>query len=161
MIIKIIDPQRKDVRALIKHADDLMVAMYPPESNHLDDLSELSKGNVCFVGAFFENKLAGIGAVKILADDGDYGEIKRVFVEELYRGKKVAQKIMAFLEAHLLEKNIFIARLETGDKQIEAIGLYKKLGYQIRGPYADYEEDPLSVFMEKILTPKNIRCNIR
>lgn len=154
MNIRVIDPKRIDVQVLIKQADELMLALYPPESNHLDDLTELSKKNVCFVGAFADDLLSGIGAVKTRTDDGNYGEIKRVYVDDRCRGRKIAQTIMSFLENHLIEKNIFIARLETGDKQIEAIGLYKKLGYQIRAPYADYKKDPLSVFMEKRLSAK-------
>jgi putative acetyltransferase len=43
-------------------------------------------------------------------------------------------------------------RLETGVLQTEALGLYRRLGYQERGPYGDYETDPLSVFMEKRLS---------
>ncbi len=151
MKIQLISPDRSDVKAMIQQADALMLALYPPESNHLDDLSKLTKKNVCFVGAFVDDLLAGIGAVKILDDDGDYGEIKRVYVDEQYRGQKIAQSLMAYLEDHLVNNNVFIARLETGDKQIEAIGLYEKLGYEVRGPYGNYKEDPLSVFMEKRL----------
>ena len=152
MNIRAIDPQRSDVQVLIKQADELMLALYPPQSNHLDDLNELRKKNVCFVGAFVDDQLAGVGAVKMLVDDCDYGEIKRVYVDDRYRGQKMAQKIMFFLENYLIENNIFIARLETGDKQIEAIGLYKKLGYFVRGPYGSYQDDPLSIFMEKRLS---------
>ena len=39
--------------------------------------------------------------------------------------------------------------LETGPSQPEAIGLYERLGYRVRGPYGGYPDDPLSVFMEK------------
>ncbi len=151
MNIHPISPNLCDVQAMINKADELMQELYPPESNHLDDMSELEKGNVHFVGAFIDDVLAGIGAVKILDDDGDYGEIKRVYVDPYYRGQRIAQKIIDDLEAHLSKNNVFIARLETGDKQPQAIGLYKKLGYEIRGPYGSYREDPLSVFMEKRL----------
>jgi putative acetyltransferase len=39
--------------------------------------------------------------------------------------------------------------LETGIRQPEALGLYERLGFVRRGPFGDYAEDPLSVFMEK------------
>ena len=151
MKIQVINPHRDDVQKLINRADEFMQAQYPAESNHLDDIDELDKPNVCFAGAFFDHQLAGIGAVKILSDDGQYGEVKRVFVDDKYRGRKVAIKLMEYLENHLLDNNIHLARLETGIKQIEALGLYKKLGYTVRGPYGEYIEDPLSVFMEKRL----------
>ena len=41
--------------------------------------------------------------------------------------------------------------LTSGIHQIEALGLYKHLGYQIRGPYGAYKLDPFSIFMEKKL----------
>jgi putative acetyltransferase len=43
--------------------------------------------------------------------------------------------------------------LETGIRQPEALGLYEQAGYKRRGPFGDYAEDPLSVFMQKRLTP--------
>jgi putative acetyltransferase len=42
-----------------------------------------------------------------------------------------------------------LLRLETGVRQPEALGLYRKLGYRERGPFGAYKPDPLSVFMEK------------
>jgi putative acetyltransferase len=41
--------------------------------------------------------------------------------------------------------------LETGPDQPEALGLYERYGFARRGPYGDYPDDPLSVFMEKRL----------
>ena len=151
MVIEQINPARSDVKRLIQEADSLMLAMYPPESNHLDDVSELSGSNVCFTGAFIQDQLAAIGAVKIMNNDGMYGEIKRVYVDTQYRGQNLAAAVMQYLEQYLISQGVLIARLETGDKQIAAIGLYEKLGYSIRDPYGSYIEDPLSIFMEKKL----------
>ncbi len=58
---------------------------------------------------------------------------------------------MQHLEAYLRGSGVRIARLETGVKQSEALGLYKKLAYVERGPFGGYSSDPLSVFMEKQL----------
>jgi putative acetyltransferase len=41
--------------------------------------------------------------------------------------------------------------LETGIHQPEARGLYARYGFAHRGPFADYTNDPLSVFMQKHL----------
>ena len=74
-----ISPSRDDVSELLKQATEHAVSLYPNESNHLDDAAELSGSNVHFVGAFFQETLVGIGAVKSLLDDQKYGEIKRIF----------------------------------------------------------------------------------
>lgn len=62
--------------------------------------------------------------------------------------------IMEYLETELHNRGINLLRLETGIKQPEALGLYRKLGYRERGPFGAYSNDPLSVFMEKRLSMK-------
>lgn len=125
--------------------------MYPPESNHQDDVYELSEKNVYFIGAFETDKLIGIGAVKVLSHDQIYGEIKQVFVLPEHRSKGAAKLIMNALEKHLSENGVKLARLETGCNQPEAISLYKNYGYIERSPFGEYKQDPLSIFMEKEL----------
>jgi putative acetyltransferase len=80
-----------------------------------------------------------------------YGEIKRVYVPLNHRGKGIAIAMMEELENHLVKQALNYARLETGIHQTEAIGLYESLGYYRIEPFGDYQEDPLSVFMEKKL----------
>jgi putative acetyltransferase len=52
----------------------------------------------------------------------------------------------------LRSSGIALARLETGIRQPEALGLYRRLGYVERAPFGAYVEDPLSLFMEKRLS---------
>lgn len=151
MHVKVISPQRVDARRLIQQADAAMMASYPAQSNHLDDADKLSSPNVYFLGGFADLRLAAIGAVKVLDDDGCYGEIKRIYVDPPYRGQGLASEIMRSLEQYLISNDVHLARLETGNRQTEAIALYKKMGYCTRQPYGKYVCDPLSVFMEKRL----------
>lgn len=148
--IKPIDPIREDVNILLNKSDKYLRSLYPDESNHFDYADELSKPNCILLGAFRDDSLLGIGAVKLFYGDG-YGEVKRVFVDPLYRGQGIAKAIMGALEAQLVNNDILLARLETGTKQAAAIQLYKLLGYQTRGPFGQYIIDPLSIFMEKPL----------
>jgi len=80
MEIRTLAPDGGQVQQLLAQSDALMASLYPAPSNHLDDAAALSAPNVLFVGAFIDSTLAGCGAVKILRDDGLYGEIKRLFV---------------------------------------------------------------------------------
>ena len=146
IVIRQVDPTQTGVIGLIHQLDEYQKAMYPPESNHLDSIDELSQANVNFLAAYVDSKIFGIGAVKVLED---YGEIKRLYIPEKYRGKGIAKEIVKELENFLVKKSIFTARLETGIHQHDAIALYKKLGYSEIAPFGNYTKDPLSVFMEK------------
>ncbi len=149
MDIEYLDPDSPEVQALIAVSDAYYVNLYPAESNHLESSDDLKKSNVLFVGCRIDGELVASGAAKIMQDDGSYAEIKRVFVLDAHRGKGLSNRIMRFLETELQNRGVDLFRLETGIKQPEALGLYRKLGYQERGPYGSYGPDPYSVFMEK------------
>jgi len=144
-----IHPTHAGVAELLEQSTEYASSLYPAESNHLDSAEELSQDNVLLVGVYLQGILAGIGAVKLLVHDVEYGEIKRLFVSPAFRGNGLAKLMMAELENHLRQNEIAVSRLETGIYQPEAIGLYKRLGYTVRGPFGEYKPDPLSVFMEK------------
>jgi len=146
--IKRSQPDAPGISGLLDRSLGLMAVLYPPESNHSLSAEELSDPTCFFVGAYIKDIPIGCGAVKISADHG-YGEIKAVYVLEEYRRKGVSRAIMRELESHLASQNIDTARLETGNKQPEALRLYSKLGYFERGPFGDYSTDPNSIFMEK------------
>jgi putative acetyltransferase len=151
MVVTPVDPTSPGARRLIALSDALMSALYPPESNHFESPGALALPNVRFVGIHDGEELVACGAVKLMDDDGTYGEIKRVFVLPAQRGKGLARAIMATLEAGLIRDGYRLARLETGVSQPEALGLYRALGYAERPPFGAYRPDPLSVFMEKPL----------
>lgn len=151
MQIKSLDPLSAPAAVLLALSDAYMASLYPAESNHMESPSALALPNVLFLGAYLDGELAGCGAVKLMHDDGSYGEIKRVYVLDAFRGRGVSKQLMQALETHLVEQQIPLARLETGISQPEALGLYEKSGYQYRAPFGSYQLDPLSVFMEKRL----------
>ena len=151
MQIENLDPDAAEVKQLIAASDAFYSGLYPAESNHLESSEDLKLDNVIFVGGRIDGRLVASGAAKIMSDDGDYAEIKRVFVLEEHRGKGLSNLVMDFLESELRRRQVSLLRLETGIHQPEAIGLYRKLGYHEREPFGAYEPDPLSVFMEKNL----------
>ena len=149
MQIEALDPDVGEVQDLIRAADDFYVDLYPAESTHLENREDLKRDNVLFVGGHVDGVLAVSGAAKILHDDGDYAEIKRVFVRDGFRRRGLSLQIMQYLESELRRRGISLFRLETGVRQPEALALYRKLGYTARAPFGTYKPDPLSVFMEK------------
>ena len=149
LTIEYLDPDAAEVQALLAVSDAYYVNLYPAESNHLESSDDLKKPNVLFVGCRIDGELIASGAAKIMQDDSSYAEIKRVFVVDEHRGKGLSSKVMCFLETELQGRGVSLFRLETGVRQPEALGLYRKLGYLERGSFGSYKTDPHSVFMEK------------
>jgi putative acetyltransferase len=136
-----------DVVALIDELDAYQKPLYPPECHYGIDINALVQPNVLFaVARTKEGEAVGCAAV---VQNGDWGEIKRMFVRPALRGQGVAQALVAFLEATARENGVTLVRLETGVLQPEALRFYERAGYARRGPFADYPDDPFSVFMEK------------
>lgn len=151
MKITALDPHSKQAQDLLALSDDYLAALYPAESIHLASATDLSDSSSLFLGMADGEKIIGCGSVKIIEGDIRYGELKRVFIEEAYRGQGLSRQLISALENYLIEHSIWLARLETGIYQLEALGLYQSLGYRERGPYGAYTSDPLSIFMEKHL----------
>ncbi len=143
------DPREPSLRRLIEELDHYQMSLYPAESNHLLDIETLARPEMRFYAASIDGEVVGCGGIWL---HDDYAEVKRVYVLPRARGLGLARKIMAALENEARAEGRLIARLETGTRQPEALGLYRGLGYNIRGPFGDYPaDDPLSVFMEKRL----------
>jgi putative acetyltransferase len=139
------------VIALIAELDAYQDALYPPESRHALDLAALCAPDVLFaVARDGAQRALGCGAI-VLGED--YGELKRMYVHPQGRGQGVAKQLLSLLETRAVERGCTLLKLETGPYQPEALGLYARCGYERRGPFGDYRDDPLSVFMQKSLLP--------
>ena len=137
------------VREIIELSRQYQARIYPPESIYQDDPESLVDGSMYFIGAFKGDSLCGIGGVKIMHDDCDYGEIKNLFVSPLYRGQGISKLIMQDLEQYLIDNSIRFCRLETSIRQPESLALYSGMGYHKREAFGAYGDDPLSIFMQK------------
>ncbi len=151
MLIKPIRVLSDQVNEIIQLSRQYHATLYPPESINQDNPHDLINDSMYFIGAYKDDVLCGIGAVKIMNDDLHYGEIKNLFVNPAFRGQGASKNIMLALEQYLIENNISICRLETGISQPESLGLYRSLGYRERVAYGAYRDDSYSVFMEKVI----------
>ena len=99
--------------------------------------------------AYVDGKPAGCGCFKQFDDVSV--EMKRMYVKPEYRRQGISSAILNELEAWARESGYTEAVLETGDRQDEAIALYKKQGYQSIPNYPPYEEMETSICMKKWL----------
>ena len=141
----------QEADGLIAASTAYMERLYPAESNHLTGLEELMGESGYFLGAFASDQAVGCAALLFHNTQPAYAEIKRLFVLDDWRGKGIARRLMQQLEDHARSLGYIILRLETGIYQPESIALYQHMGYQKIAPFGDYPDDPLSLYMEKLL----------
>lgn len=140
-------PDQPEVIALIDELDAYQKPLYPPESHHGIDIRALSQENVLFaVARSATGEAVACGAIVL---QPEYGELKRMFTRPALRGRGAARALLAFLESEARARGCKQFMLETGHLQPEALALYARCGYERRGPFGEYAEDPNSVFMAK------------
>ena len=99
------------------------------------------------VVAYEADKAVGCGAIKKY--ENGVMEIKRMFVPIDKRGKGIAGKVLTELQVWAKELGYRKCVLETGDKMIEAIGLYKKHHFKMIPNYGQYANIESSICFEK------------
>jgi GNAT superfamily N-acetyltransferase len=128
-----------------------LIARYPePGANHFRlDPHEVAKGNGAFYLAFVGDTPVGCGAVRRI--DAGTAEIKRMYVAPAGRGSGVGRQILTTLEAEARRLGTRRLVLETGERQPEALALYRRAGFVEIPLFGEYIGSPLSVCMEKNL----------
>jgi putative acetyltransferase len=153
MLINTETPDQPEVRSMLGRLDAYCAALYPAESNHLMDIASLLQGDVLFlVARDVDGGAVGCAAlVNRRGDDENYGEVKRMFVDENKRGLGAGRKLLEHIGMFAAMSGLRTLRLETGIHQPEAIALYERAGFVRCEPFGEYKPDPLSIFMEKRL----------
>jgi putative acetyltransferase len=140
-------PDQPAIIALIAELDAFQDTLYPPESRYALDLASLCQPNVLFgVARDATGDAVGCGAIVV---HPEFGELKRMYVHPSQRGQGVARALLALLETQAVAAGCRSLMLETGPSSQAALAFYAARGYTRRGPFADYPDDPFSVFMEK------------
>jgi putative acetyltransferase len=141
-------PVRADVEALLRASHAMLARLYPPESRHGLDVGAYERPEVHPVRGARGRR--GSGLRRLSAARRCSAEVKSMFVAPDARGRGVGRAILEAIEAAVRGRASAL-RLETGVKQLPAIRLYEAAGFLRRGPFGSYRDDPLSVFMEKVL----------
>ncbi len=142
-------PNQPAIRALLAQADARSAALYPAESRHGLDIAALLAADARFFVVREEGIALGCGGYVRL--DSMSAEMKRLFVVPDARGRGLATMLIAAIERAAAAEGVTSLFLETGVNSVEALGLYRRLGFVARPPFAAYRPDPLSVFMAKRL----------
>ena len=137
---------------LEEHIKD-MKSISPPESKHALDLAGLRKPEITFWTVWDNNELVGCGALKEL--DSQHAEVKSMRTSAAARGKGIASLMIQHIIKEAEHRGYHRLSLETGAMPFfePARRLYAKFGFTACGPFANYREDPNSVFLTKELLP--------
>lgn len=144
-------PDTAEAKALIEELDAHLNALYRPENRHGLSVAALQDESVIFLVARWDGVAVGCGAVKFV--NGDYTEVKRMYVTPRWRGRGVARALLTHLERLSHQNGFRVLRLETGIYQPEAVRLYERAGFARCAPFGEYAEDGVSLCYEKRLAP--------
>lgn len=140
-----------EVIVLLREHLQGMAQLSPPESIHALDLDGLRRPEISFWSAWQDGQLLGCGALKQL--DAEHGEIKSMRTVSRHLRKGVAAALLDHLIDEAGRRAYRRLSLETGsmDGFEPARRLYARFGFEPCEPFADYVDDPNSVFMSKHL----------
>lgn len=145
--IKRDDLSGHEIAALIGEHLQSMYLSSPPESVHALDLTKLKGEGIAFWSIWKDGDLAGCGALKEL--DAEHAEVKSMKTASAHLRKGVARSMLQHLIDEARQRGYRRLSLETGSMAVfdPARRLYESFGFQYCDPFADYTEDPNSVFM--------------
>lgn len=149
--ITVDDLQGAEIIALLQEHLAEMRSVSPPESVHALDLSGLRKPDITFWTVWLASDLAGCAALKELSPD--HGEIKSMRTAHHHKRKGVAAHLLRHILEEAARRYYRRLSLETGSQPHfePARALYASFAFQRCGPFADYVDDPNSVFMTRVL----------
>jgi putative acetyltransferase len=134
-----------------EHIEEMKAVAVSPESKHALDLDGLRAPEITFWTMIDDGEILGCGAIKLLGDD--HAEVKSMRVAPPHRRRGLASTLLRHIIAESRRMGISRLSLETGSFPFSepARRLYLKHGFEFCDPFGDYEADPNSVFMTRIL----------
>lgn len=138
----------KDFQELVMELDKDLAVRNGASNDFFAQYNKIDKINHVVL-AVVNEQAVGCGAMKEYTPNTM--EIKRMFVPLEMRGRGIAVAVLQNLEQWAKELGYDKCILETGDKMLEAIGLYQKSNYKRIPNYGQYEQVESSWCFEKEL----------
>lgn len=139
----------RQVLAMLRFHFDTNIAVTPPGSAHVFDVSRLKQSDVFFWTAWNDDDLKGTGALKLL--DSVHGEIKSMHTLQTARRSGIGAAMLQHIMEQAKAKGLKRLSLETGSFAFfaPARALYARHGFEECAPFGDYTLDPNSTFMTR------------
>ncbi len=140
------DSKNGDFIELVKNLDADLAERDGEEHAFYGPLNTINTIKYALV-AYEGGRPVGCGAIREFSPG--VAEVKRMYTSEGHRGKGIATGVLSELEKWAADLSCKKCVLETGKRQPEAIGLYKKNGFRIIPNYGQYAGVENSVCFEK------------
>jgi GNAT superfamily N-acetyltransferase len=145
LVIRRVELHDADAQQLIGRLNAELAAMYDdPGANHFTlHAEQVEPGSGGFYVADLDGAAVGCGAFRMLDDRATRrAEIKRMYVDPAARGHKVGAGLLAYLELDARRAGATELVLETGPRQHEALGLYRRHGFVDCPCWGEYLDTP-------------------
>ena len=141
------DLSRPEIAELLKEHLANMFLVTPRESVHALPIEGLRSPDITFWSVWENGELLGCGALKEL--DPRHGEVKSMRTASAHVRKGVARAVVRHIIAEAKRRGYRRLSLETGSMAAfePARQLYAACGFTYCERFADYTNDPNSVFM--------------
>lgn len=152
MFIQIEDPAVADIAELLNQHLEEMRSISPPESKHALDIESLRGPEITF-WTIRDQRASLMGCAALKQHSTILGEIKSMRTDPSFRRRGVAGALLEAVLGYAESEGFRRLSLETGsqDHFAPARALYAKYGFRVCQPFADYTDDPNSVFMTRVL----------
>lgn len=149
-LLERVRPSETDVQALLDAHFALMRAQSPPESCHVLPSGELDADDIHLYALRENGNAVAIGALRI---EGLAGELKSMHTLSVARGRGWGRRLLLGLMSEARDAGLTHLQLETGSgpEHAAARALYSSEGFVECEPFGSYVEDPLSLFMARVL----------
>ena len=134
---------------LISELESELRRDYPPHYIHDFDLTAFDASQGIFMISYSGDVPMGCLALRPL--EKSTAELKRMFVRPSYRGQGAARIMLVQMEQLATDQGFTQIVLETGNRQLAAIRLYRSSGYAPIEPYSEQTDGPASVCFRKVL----------
>ena len=145
------NPQCSDALSLLAEAAVEASLLYPefqdPSAPSPTNQPNLPRG--VYLVAYLGEEPVGMAAHRPIDDRTT--EVRRMYVKKAARRNGVARALLDRVEEHAKSVGFTKLLLETGNRQVPAIELYRQSGFTHIDPFGQYQDDPTSVCFQKAI----------
>ncbi len=109
---------------------------------------EIECKNSYFVVAKKQGEIIGFAGIKIVFEDAD---LMNIVVKKDCRNQQIGSSLLQYLFSYSKNHDITSIMLEVNEKNLSAISLYKKFGFERIGIRKNYYNKDNAIIMKKIL----------